>query len=351
MPGMLSSRGYQPRTRRSAAMTAARQAPVVPTTNLSPQQRNVTQAVRTRRAQQQEQAQPTGTMTGMTSGAPGTSSGMANGGGINVSGPGQRANVTFGKNASLVDRAMAGQRIPDSTGGGQAPPGSPARNALDKFDDKSHREMMDHDPTNDEAADDRINDLLTGGPRDTSEDEALIRQLMLEQAGAGQADLNARLGAAGFGTSGALGTMTSDLRQQAALKAARDIMDVRQTARDDHFRDVGLGLESEFQDRGMDLTEEQYAQYMDILEAMYGPEPSDRDTADQMGNSPLWQEVQENGMSYEADPGVVQQAQDAPWDSFVNPFFYHNSRYLGEDANYTYVQLADGRIVRVPNAG
>src|SRR3989304_1191735 len=87
--------------------------------------------------------------------------------------------------------------------------------------------------TNDALVEQAIAELLGGGVRDTSEDEALIRELLQGTVGQGQADLNARLGAGGFGTSGALGALSGDMRANAARKSAQEIMGVRQGARDE----------------------------------------------------------------------------------------------------------------------
>lgn len=119
--------------------------------------------------------------------------------------------------------------------------------------------------TSEDAAYDAILELLQGDARDTSEEEALIRQLMQENIGQGQADLNARMGAAGMGTSGALGAMSADMRSKAATEAAKGIMDVRQGAREEQLDRLRLGLEMEMRQRGIELTEEQWSLVMDEI--------------------------------------------------------------------------------------
>lgn len=99
-------------------------------------------------------------------------------------------------------------------------------------------------PSNEELYDRAIRALLEGGPRNTSADEKLIRDQMLKDVGAGQANLNARMAASGFGTSGALGAMGTDMRARAALEAAKGISQVRQDARDEYLQKLGLGLRS-----------------------------------------------------------------------------------------------------------
>lgn len=121
------------------------------------------------------------------------------------------------------------------------------------------------DQTSEDAAYQAILDLLSGDVRDTGEEEDLIRQLMQENIGKGQADLNARMGAAGMGTSGALGAMSADMRAKASTEAAKGIMDVRQGARDEQFEKMRLGLEMELRNRGLELTEAQWGLVMDEM--------------------------------------------------------------------------------------
>lgn len=113
-----------------------------------------------------------------------------------------------------------------------------------------------------------LQELLSGGPRDTSEDQAYIEDMMRRSVGEGQANLNARMAAGGMGTSGALGQMSGDLRAQAAREAAGEVMGVRDEARNEWLRKVQLGLQGEMADRGMDMTEQQWQQYLEILNAM-----------------------------------------------------------------------------------
>lgn len=128
-----------------------------------------------------------------------------------------------------------------------------------------------NDPTQtDNAAMKAIYDLISQGPRDTTADESQIQNELASQTGQGQADLNARMGAAGFGTSGALGAASGDMRRQNALAAEGKIQGVRKDARDEYLNRVMAGLEGEFKDRGMDMSEEQYQNYLNMLMATSG---------------------------------------------------------------------------------
>lgn len=124
--------------------------------------------------------------------------------------------------------------------------------------------------TNDELAEDAIRELLQQGPRDTSGDEAAIQKQLEATVGQGQADLNARLGAGGFGTSGALGAISGDMRRQNSLAASDKVMGLRKDARDEYLDKLMAGMEGEFKDRGMDMSEEQYNAYLDALLAANG---------------------------------------------------------------------------------
>jgi hypothetical protein len=127
-------------------------------------------------------------------------------------------------------------------------------------------------PTNDlrDTQEEVIRRLLEGGVRDTADEEALIREDMMRQTGQGQADLMARLGGAGFGTSGVASSLMGDLNSQAAFNASKMVQDVRQGARDDSFRDSQLGLGAGATDRRLDMDEDQYARYLDVLQNIFG---------------------------------------------------------------------------------
>lgn len=132
-------------------------------------------------------------------------------------------------------------------------------------------EMQQPTKTQDQLYDERINDLLAG-PRDTSEDEQLLREQMLRDVGAGQANLNARMAASGMGTSGALSGLSTDMRARAAYEAANAISGVRQDARDEFARNTEAGIGLVNQDRNLDVQEAKYQQYLDMMNEMFGQE-------------------------------------------------------------------------------
>lgn len=121
------------------------------------------------------------------------------------------------------------------------------------------RERAEQGMTPQELADRAASDLLRGGPRDTAEDEAAMRAELAASTGRAQQDQLARMGAMGMGTSGALGLLSGDLQARAARQAASGIQDIRQDARDEYLRELGMGLSYAGGDRGQDLQEERFA--------------------------------------------------------------------------------------------
>lgn len=96
-----------------------------------------------------------------------------------------------------------------------------------------------------------LRDLLAG-QRDTAEDEAMIQEKIRADMLEGVVDNQARMGALGFGASGALAGMDADIRGRASRDAIDQILGVRDDARDDWLRRVGTGL-------GADLTRREFA--------------------------------------------------------------------------------------------
>ena len=183
--------------------------------------------------------------------------------------------------------------------------------------------------SNDDLANQAIRDLIGQGPRDTSEDEALIQQLLQSTVGQGQEDLNARMAAGGMGTSGALGALSGDMRANAARGAAGEIMGVRQGARDEYLDRVMAGIEAEFKDRGLDMSEEQYTQWLDTVNQMYGEDEAAQSEADK-AKAPT-----------EDHEAKAEYSTQQPW----------GSSFAGEDDEYTYYRTIWGQIAKVPKDG
>lgn len=121
-----------------------------------------------------------------------------------------------------------------------------------------------------------LSELLGQGPRDTAGDEARIQEMLQSTVGQGQADLNARMAAGGMGTSGALSSMSSDMRRMAARDAAQEISGIQQGARDEWLNRVNTGLGAYQADRGLTIQDVNANRGMDINEA--GQAIDDRNT-------------------------------------------------------------------------
>lgn len=96
-----------------------------------------------------------------------------------------------------------------------------------------------------------LRDLLAG-QRDTAEEEAMMLEKNRADMLEGVVDNQARMGALGFGASGALAGLEADIRGRASRDATDQILGLRQDARDDWLRRVGTGL-------GADLTRREFA--------------------------------------------------------------------------------------------
>lgn len=107
------------------------------------------------------------------------------------------------------------------------------------------------EPPVDDLVEQALRDLLAG-QRDTTEDEAMIRERNEASMTQGLADNQARMAARGFGSSGALAGIDADIRGRAEQQALDEILGVRGDAEDDWLRRVGTGL-------GADLTRREYA--------------------------------------------------------------------------------------------
>jgi hypothetical protein len=153
----------------------------------------------------------------------------------------------------------------------------------DAITDKAPRQPNAEELTaeKDRLYQERLRELLGGGPRDTAGEEKLLREQMLRDVGANQAGLNARLAAGGGGASGALSALTTDMRSRAALDAARGIETVRENARGEYRDRVKTGIGAALDERGLEMDEARNAQMMELIKQMFpnAPVKSDGKTA------------------------------------------------------------------------
>lgn len=229
--------------------------------------------------------------------------------------------------------------------------------------------------SNEQLAQEAMAELLAGNTRDTTGDEATINQMMQSQVGSGQADLNARMGAGGFGTSGALASMSGDMQRQAARDAAQQIMGVRGDARDDRLRELQMGLQSNFTDRGLDMSDAQYQQYLNALaDTNYDPERVGSAGSDGHKNGDVnsdgtlspgeikaWnnQHGQGEGGINDTNHDGVQSHGEASSADFQAPSDAYNYEdwtgdgvpwgiKTGRDGEYSYIMGLDGHLWKVP---
>jgi hypothetical protein len=194
------------------------------------------------------------------------------------------------------------------------------------------------------AAEAQLLALLNGGQRDTSEEEALVEQMMQRTIGKGQADLNARMGASGFGTSGALGAMTGDLRSQAAMNAAQQVQNIRGDSRDDFLARISQGLGAADRNRQRDNEEIADDRMIELINALFGGDeptalgPSGRGE-DDFRTAPLAPEGSQTAAN-------ESQFASVPWKDvdYTPP---QGSVQIGEDNVSIVYQLPDGSKVRV----
>jgi hypothetical protein len=111
-------------------------------------------------------------------------------------------------------------------------------------------------------------DLLGEGPRDTADDEELIRQMMAGEVGGSLADLNARMGGMGFGDSGAAMNLSGDIYQRGARQASEDIMGLRQRSRDDYQDQIAQAAQILFGERELGMSEDFYSQMQEYIASL-----------------------------------------------------------------------------------
>ena len=101
-----------------------------------------------------------------------------------------------------------------------------------------------------DALDKQIRDFVSGrvagaNDVDTTEQEALIRDLVEGKTGAALVDQRARGGRAGFATSGAQQAIEGDIRKQAGQAASGDILDLRRTEQQRAFDNATQAIQTE----------------------------------------------------------------------------------------------------------
>jgi len=105
----------------------------------------------------------------------------------------------------------------------------------------------DYQAPTDKAFEEFINEMMQGEARDTSEEEALIRELMSDASKKELVGNRARMGRSGFAESGASAAIEGDIMRQVGLSESGQIMDLRNEAAkeavDNAFRAAGINLD------------------------------------------------------------------------------------------------------------
>jgi uncharacterized protein YnzC (UPF0291/DUF896 family) len=231
-------------------------APVVPTTNTNlPQKPKMTQPIQ---AKPMAVSGASGIPQGAGAPPPKMMTGFAS---IPVTGSGTRAT------------------LPESVGGGPNPNyDSNLANQVANQDQQRIRNELAGIPgwggnnSQSSAMDQAINDLLTGNiqGRDTTAEEAAIRDEISRSASANQAELMARMGAGGGGTSGAMSALTGDLQIKAANEAINRINELRSQARGERLDELETGISARNKATEIANQEKLRQAYLDMIKSMYG---------------------------------------------------------------------------------
>lgn len=216
-----------------------------------------------------------------------------------------------------------------------------------------------------ELRDQAIRELLEGNVRDTSDEEALIRELMEAEMGANLVDARASMGRAGYASGGALYALEGDVRNKARQQALQEMFDVQRGARGEHREDISMGLEAnaDAEDRAFEnwLRGELVKQGLADDE---GPEGGGTGGPLDVNGDGIVSDA-ERGMDEDGDGEISAQergradvgddrtfAEGAPGDAASYEDYTDSSPpwgyRTGDDGQYVYVVGLDGRKWRVP---
>lgn len=134
------------------------------------------------------------------------------------------------------------------------------------------------EPTSNDQFDENVRKLLDqivsgkGMNVDTSQEEALIKELMQDRLGQQLVNQRASMGRAGFGASGALAAMEGDIQRQAGQQATQETLGLRrqaeQEAIDNAMRAVGVDISQRQEGRQSEFDQ----QFLDALNSALGQE-------------------------------------------------------------------------------
>lgn len=133
---------------------------------------------------------------------------------------------------------------------------------------------------NEQALMDAIAELFNGG-YDTAAQEQAILENYSHQSQLGQGQLAAQLGAGGFGQSGALAQLGSDLQGQLAGLANQDIWQVQRDAERDRLAAIAQAGQLLQGQQGLVLDAAQQNMILEMLSGLYGTGPTDAPPSDE----------------------------------------------------------------------
>ena len=156
----------------------------------------------------------------------------------------------------VTGAVRGGDPISTTVGGTKPPPLTPEEQA------QADRDNLDQ----------QIRDFVSGrvsgaNDVDTTEQEALIRDLVEGKTGAALVDARARGGRAGFGASGAQMAIEGDIRKQAGQAASGDILDLRRTEQQRAFDNATQAIQTESGMRSAASDDALRRMYLEALQA------------------------------------------------------------------------------------
>lgn len=231
-------------------------------------------------------------------------------------------NVGLGGSAGLAE-GLAGKTVQDD------------RSALQKaIDAKNAAEASTPSNALDQQIQSLINDLVSGKGMnvDTSEEEALIRQLMQDQIGQGLVEKRARMGRAGFGASGALAAMEGDVRRQAGQQATQETLALRRQAEQEAIQNAlnAIGVDVTKRKEGRQEVFDQ--ELLNVLKSSLGQE--DTSGPKSAGESDITKRASEQfggagnqvkDIISKQGVGAVPEALGATWDAMVKTLYGENA--------------------------
>ena len=186
----------------------------------------------------------------------------------------------FGVPADPTSAMVGASQLPANAAAADAAARAAARAQADAAERESYAgagSSVGTSQSTEDLVEGAIRDLLMGGLRDTTAEENLAREMIEAQQQQALVDQRARAGRAGLVQTGAQAGIESDIRQQAAQAALREIMGIQSEARGEQRADIGLAGQLYGMDKGIAAEEARTSAMLQALQQMYGQgEEADR---------------------------------------------------------------------------